>query len=242
MTTMHEPFEELAAVYAVGALDGQDLLRFEAHLAAGCNLCTVALRDYHETLAQAAGELRVTPPPSVRSAVLAHISAKPARRPLRLGALALAAGIGALAIGLIQSVRYERRLHNMASELATLRSELAEDSATVALLSDPATRVVALAGLAPSPEARARVVWRAEERGFLVVNGLPPVPAGKVYELWAIASGRPIPAGLFSVDERGVGRLRLPPLPGVSDVDKFAVTLEPAGGTAEPTGMMYLLG
>jgi anti-sigma-K factor RskA len=29
----HETFDELAAVYAVGALDGDDLRRFETHLA-----------------------------------------------------------------------------------------------------------------------------------------------------------------------------------------------------------------
>jgi hypothetical protein len=29
----HETFDELAAVYAVGALDGEDLVRFEDHLA-----------------------------------------------------------------------------------------------------------------------------------------------------------------------------------------------------------------
>jgi hypothetical protein len=35
---------ELAAVYALGALDGEDRAHFEAHLAGGCAICEVAAR------------------------------------------------------------------------------------------------------------------------------------------------------------------------------------------------------
>ena len=35
----HEQFDELAAVYALGALDGPDLETFLAHLRAGCAEC-----------------------------------------------------------------------------------------------------------------------------------------------------------------------------------------------------------
>ena len=39
----HDPFDTLAAVYAVGALDGDDLVQFEAHLAGGCSRCRTTL-------------------------------------------------------------------------------------------------------------------------------------------------------------------------------------------------------
>ena len=113
----------------------------------------------------------------------------------------------------------------------------------LAILRDPATQVVTLNGLAPSPEARARMLWNEKEGGLLVAAGLPPAPTGKAYQLWAIAGqGAPVPAGVFTVNPGGTGSLRVPALPGVSRVDVFAVTLEPAGGVPAPTGPMYLAG
>src|SRR2546426_127739 len=44
----HERFGELAAGYALGALDGDDLTRFEAHLARGCTECEHALAECRE--------------------------------------------------------------------------------------------------------------------------------------------------------------------------------------------------
>jgi anti-sigma-K factor RskA len=103
--------------------------------------------------------------------------------------------------------------------------------------------MVALSGLAPSPAARARMLWHEKAGGIFVAAGLPPAPAGKAYQLWAIAGqGAPVSAGVFAVDARGTGSLRVPPLAGVGRVDVFAVTLEPEGGVAAPTGTMYLAG
>ena len=49
-------------------------------------------------------------------------------------------------------------------------------------------------------------------------------------------------AGIFDVDEAGHAFLKVPPLPRGKRFDKFAVTLEPAGGVPKPTGPMHLLG
>ncbi len=108
---------------------------------------------------------------------------------------------------------------------------------------DPNTEITALAGQAAAPEARARMLWHQRAGGLLVAAGLPPNPADKAYQLWAIVGKNPpISAGIFSVDARGTGSLAVPPLPGVQKVDVFAVTLEPAGGRPAPTGQMYLAG
>jgi anti-sigma-K factor RskA len=87
------------------------------------------------------------------------------------------------------------------------------------------------------------MLWHSTAGGLLVAQGLPPAPEGKVYELWAIAGkGAPVPAGVFAVDAKGAGSLRVPPLQAGEDLDTFAVTLEPAGGVPAPTGSMYLVG
>lgn len=156
---------------------------------------------------------------------------------------ALAAGIAAAAVGLSLSTTYERRIEALAREAAALGADLDRQQALIAILRDPSTQVVALAGLGAAPSARARMVWNAEAGGLFVAAGLPAVPGGKTYQLWAIAGkNQPVPAGIFTVDAKGTGSLRVPPLSGVGKVDVFAVTLEPAGGSPAPSGATYLAG
>jgi len=182
--------------------------------------------------------------------------------------VALAAGIAAVASATYVRARYEDRLDQVRSEAAGLRAQLAEQMRTVsdlrlkldeqertltlvqaqateqgrtlALLSDPETRLVSLAGLKPRPQAQGRIIWNARAGGLLVATDLPVLPAGKIYELWAITGGKPLPAGLFGLDAEGKGTLAVAPLEGVTAVDVFAVTLEPAAGVPAPTGEMYL--
>jgi anti-sigma-K factor RskA len=148
-----------------------------------------------------------------------------------------------LVVALAVSRRYEDRLHDLVRETATLRDDLARQQAVLAILTDPATRIVALAGQPPSPGARARVLWHEQAGGILVAAGLPALPPGKAYQLWALVGRRPpVPAGAFGVDARGAASLRVAPLVDRGPVQGFAVTLEPAGGLPAPSGPVYLAG
>ena len=253
---------ELAAGYALGALEMEDRVRFEALLAAGDAEARAALRDFESTVAGLAAETAEAAPPDVKAALLARIDAEgrsrgtltqilsaarpaPPRRSLWtvVAVGAMAAAIAAIAVGLAVSTVYDRRISQLAREQALLKEELTRQEELVTILQDPATQVVALSGLPPAPEAKARMLWHATAGGLLVAQGLPPAPAGKAYELWAIAgTGAPVPAGVFAVDARGVGSLRVAPLRSGGPPDTFAVTLEPAGGVVAPTGSMYLVG
>lgn len=253
---------ELAAAYALGALDGEDRARFEALLTAGDVDARAALRDFESTVATLAAETAESPRPAVKSALMARIDAEersrrnvtrvlsmprsaPPRRSLWtvVAVGAMAASVAAIAVGLAVSSLYDRRIGQLAQEQAQLKEELARQESLVTIFQDPATKVVALSGLAPAPEAKARILWHATAGGLLVAQGLPPVPAGQAYELWAIAgAGAPVPVGVFAVDAKGVGSLRVAPLRSGGPPDTFAVTLEPAGGVAAPTGSMYLVG
>ena len=127
--------------------------------------------------------------------------------------------------------------------MAALQGELADRERTLGFLSDPNVRYVSLAGLKPTPEANAWLLWNPTTRqGLLLARGLPAPPPGHAYELWALAGTEPVPAGVFSVDAAGRALLRLPALPSGQTFDAFAVTLEPAGGVPKPTGPMHLHG
>ena len=244
---------ELAAAYALGGLEGEDLARFEALLRAGDADAVRAVRDSEDTLVGLAAAAPEPPPPAVKAALMARVAATPApvrplpRRPRALWPAvltgAMAAGLAGVVVGWSVSSTYEKRLDALAQSAEQLRAELRSQQAVIAILRDPATQVVALAGLPPAPGARARMMWHAQAGGVFVAAGLPAPPPGKAYQLWAIAgSNAPVSAGVFTVDAAGTGSLSVRPLPGVSTVSAFAVTLEPAGGLPAPSGEMYLLG
>src|SRR5947208_2562785 len=72
----HESFDTLAAAYALGALDGEELVEFEAHLAQECARCAVTLRESYEALAALARSAPpAVPPPEVKQALLSRIAA-----------------------------------------------------------------------------------------------------------------------------------------------------------------------
>ena len=255
----HEPYETLAATYAVGALDGQDLVDFERHLAGGCDVCQAALRESSETLASLArSRPPMIPPPAVKEALLRRIAAASAPRsaarprPLVWVAGTVAAVIaGAAFTGAFVASRYEAQLGVIARESAALRARVEREEAALReqlavyrsaadLLRDPQAQVVTLRGLGPSPEATARVIWHPANGGYLFVANLPSAPAGKAYEVWTIGDAAPQPAGLFQVDASGRAAHRIAPVEGGKPVKVFAVTLEVEGGVAKPEGPMVL--
>jgi anti-sigma-K factor RskA len=256
----HEPFDTLAATYALGALDGDERAQFEQHLAGGCDVCEETLRESAETLAALARtEPPAIPPPGVKDALLRRIEAttpvqreRPQRRRLVWAVAALAAMIaGAAFTGTFVASRYEGRLGQMAREAAALRERVQRDEAAlreqiavyqgaVDLLRDPATQVVTLHGLGPSPEATGRVIWNPTSGGHVFVANLPAAPAGSAYEMWTIGDGAPQPAGLFKVDASGRGTHRIAAVEDGKPVKVFAVTLEPEAGVSAPTGPMVL--
>jgi anti-sigma-K factor RskA len=254
----HEPFETEAAVYALGALDGVERAQFEEHLAGGCAACAATVREHAETLADVArAATPMIPPAHVKADLMRRIAATSWSRPsarrrrwLRwsLATAAAVVAVSAFAAGLVAS-RYEARIGAMARETARIRADLRHQEAAlrdrlavsqgvIDLLLDPATRVVALRGSDPNPDAVGRLVWHDANGGYLFVANVPSTPAGKVYELWTISGGQPHPAGVFTVDTSG--RATHSVAPTRFPVQVFAVTLEPAGGVPMPTGPMVL--
>ncbi len=248
----HSEWLERAEIYALGALDGEELGPFEVHLASGCPSCQNQIMEARETLTLLPRSLPpLHPPPGVRAKLLDQIEAEAARpmaKAQRPGWIWWGTGAGALvAASLLIALGWNlwatrQELQRLEARMAALRTEVAQKDETLRLLSDPQVRLVSLAGLPASPGAAGRLLWNpVTRRGLLVATGLPSIPPDRAYELWAIAGNETVPAGVFTV-EGGRALLRLPPLPEAKTFDKFAVTLEPAGGLPKPTGPMHLLG
>jgi anti-sigma-K factor RskA len=172
MTRMAQPeIHDLAAAYALDALDPEDRWTYERHLDT-CDRCreeVAALRESAGELAYAAEEAE--PPAELRDRILAAARAEPRTAtvvPLRrrwlfpaTAAAAAAAACAAVGLGLWAN----------------------------SLRDGPGQRVVAMEG------GGSLIV--SGERATLVACVDDP-PAGKAYEAWVIEDDQPRPAGLFS--------------------------------------------
>jgi hypothetical protein len=124
----------------------------------------------------------------------------------------------------------------LARENERVRNEVRE-------IVSPATRIVAMAGK-EAPEASAKVVWDTTRQTWVIyIFNLPPPPTDKQYQLWYVKGDAKISAAVFDTNPTGeqVLRLDLPP-DVVKGLAATAVTLEPKGGSPQPTSNLYLLG
>jgi hypothetical protein len=115
-------------------------------------------------------------------------------------------------------------------------------TAVIDLLRDPSTRDLPLYGTGPTPKAAGRFLWNESGEGHIFVTNLPAAPEGKMYAVWTIAQGAaPRYAGTIATDAAGQGGLHINVPRSDQPVETFAVTLEPVGTTAAPTGPMVLV-
>jgi anti-sigma-K factor RskA len=256
---------ELLPAHALGVLDGED----RAYVVARIETDAEARRQLvvFEEIVGRMGLLTppVAPSPPLREKVLLATApprtakAAPASgRPLSWLATAAALLLGiALLVTWIQrnearqeaaalrarAETAEAQVRETLADLERTRVLLAREQAFRNLVNRPDTRLVSLGGLPPAPRARGRVLFDpATREGFLLASGLAPAPEGKAYQLWVIASGAPIPAGVFQAEADGGAVHRLPDVAEVARVKTFAVTVEPATGVPAPTGPMVLAG
>lgn len=246
----HEEYLELAAIYALGALDGEDRLKFETHLASGCEICRDAIFDSEQVLADLALTAPfAAPPDSVRERLFervrrdSEIESETSFGPSRLWmALAAAATVAAIGLGL-----YARTLQRRADDEKTAREGLERDlgrlTETLEAFTAPATRAVSLSGQGDAQGAAAKAFLDPQNRRlFLYVYNLPPPPPGRTYQLWLIVGDAPVSMGTFSVEPDGRGRLDTASVPQFEGEVTVAVTVEPSGGVPQPTGPMVLIG
>jgi len=174
---------------------------------------------------------------------------------MKIGALAASIALIAMAAALVtlwnrynaaqqEFVQLTDRWEVAQGELRRDREQLARQQEAIDLITSPNARVTALAGTDVATRAHGKFVFdRDTGRAMLMAYDLPPAPAGKAYQLWFIAEGKPpMPGRVFNTDSTGRAEMneQLPSEARAATV--FAVTLEPSGGVPAPTGAKYLLG
>ena len=220
-----EEIEELAGAYALRALPPEALRAAQEHL----DSCSrhpdfAGLRTVASQLHAAAPEME--PPPRLKTRLMDTIrreAAHPAQRapaeadgpglrrwlPTIIPRYALA---GALAVFVAALIGWNVYLQT---------ADSGQDATFVRVLTDGGV-------------AEGRILYLEQDQiAVITVENLEPLSADKTYQVWAIDDGRPTGIGLFNTSENGDATAAIEV--DLSDVEIVAITVEPAGGSPQPT-------
>lgn len=96
---------------------------------------------------------------------------------------------------------------------------------------------IRMAGQAFSPKSKMNVYWNKKDKSVLinyVAMDLPKADAEHEYQLWALVNGKPVSLGVFGKTD-STSTEALQKMQAIQEAQAFAVTLEPMGGSVNPT-------
>ncbi|MFE7892547.1 anti-sigma factor domain-containing protein [Streptomyces sp. NPDC057412] len=244
-----EDLHSLAAPYALDALERAERQRFEKHLST-CEICAAEVRALTEDAVRLAWSTAAPPPAALRERVLSAVRTLPqegagaparartpqlpphvwgsqppprgrtARRPLFVP-FATATAAAALVVASLFAVQANQARDDLAAQRARA-SEIAN------VLGAPDAR----AGTGEDAKGRriGVVASASEGRAVVTLSGYGEPPGGRVHQLWLMRPGaQPRSLGLFDRDT--------PLIASGLDTSStsLAVTVEPGGGSPQPT-------
>ncbi|MGW6843683.1 anti-sigma factor [Streptomyces sp. NPDC054958] len=235
----------LAAAYALNALDPGEHEPFTDHLSR-CEECRQEVAEFQATAARLAAAVALPPPPAMKERTLAAVdgvrqlpprgstpvSAIPPRGALRrkAGRFVVAASVAAAALFAGLAAWQHQELRHYEQQARQIEQRL-DDVSTV--LAAPDARAV---HGRTSNGASATVVSSAvRNKAVFTAGGLPAPVAGTTYQLWLDHDGTMRPAGFIHRD----GSVLVDG--DTADAAAIGLTLEPTGGSRQPTTEPLLL-
>ncbi len=256
----HQDVHDLAPDYVLGGLDEVTGRRVVAHLSA-CPSCRAEVASVSQVFDAVGRSVPVVEPPAALRNRIVRI---PATAPVSTSSPVLpmlyrVAAAAVLAVALWQWGVARREVSELRARVAQLQVEAGQLLVARASIRDLESQVetmthqvqvlratdlvtYSLAAQAPAVGAHARAYVSHKDGMVFTAEGLPPLPAGKVYQLWVIVNATPVSVGVFEPD--ATGRVHaVMDTPPISVMPRtVAVTLEPTGGLAQPSGAVYLAG
>jgi anti-sigma-K factor RskA len=251
-----DQFRERTEAYALGALDPEERVALEVHLASGCPDCTKAVEEARWLISQLAYAAPEAAPSDMLKGRLmqtvraeAQSQAKPHAMPSKSAIpFWLLAGVAALLVFSIYSAWNARRLqneireaNNRAAALIQQRQEIEQElllaKREAKILMDPSSVKIALKGSdAQGPQLEAK--WHSQWGVVVMGENIPMPSPHHVLQLWFIpkAPGKmPMPSMMVRPDANGRFVLLVSNPPESMDATKaLAISEEPEGGSAGP--------
>jgi anti-sigma factor RsiW len=233
MQLLRPDLHTLTGAHVLDALDDPaEQHRFARHLRR-CQACAAEVRSLREVATSLALSAAAEPPSVMRERVMAavrrtrqlppEVDHYASRRPRMIPVFAAVAA-AAIVLASVLGVR----LYSTQQQLSAAQ---ARAQAINAVLSAPDARI--LSARTVSGGVATVVVSPAHHELTVALAGLRPLPDGEVYQLWLIGPPQTRSAGLLPA---AVGGRAGPVLAtGLATGDKLGMTIEPAGGTSQPT-------
>ena len=231
------------ATYALGCLEENEIRAVSEHLAT-CPLCRAELASYVELTAQLGRSVpQAEPPAGLKQSILARLQVSDAKiaaeqepswwerlRSRLQGSPTWAAASLVLILVLgFSNLLLWQQVRELQSGVPASQEQL---------------KTVVLDGSAVVPGATGMIVISLDGmHGTLVVDELPVLDESHEYQLWLIEENEERTSGaVFSVSPDGYGSVWVgSPQPLISYAG-FGVTIEPTGGSPQPTGERVLGG
>ncbi len=215
----HDVLLDDAAMLALGALSPEQAAEVRAHL----QTCDECMAEYRRLKAIAnllplgaadPDAAENVPAPGLKAGVMALTQTKKQRAGTHYLLPAYLPAAACLALAVFFGAMY-----------AIERTHVNSQNATIADLVSPVAQRYTVSG---------GEVVRSGGHIYLAMRGMPPLPAGKVYQAWTLPKGskRMAPSAIFT-PKGGSASLRLPV--DARAITAVAVSVEPAGGSAQPT-------
>lgn len=237
-------------LYVAGLLDANERAEVEAMLLKYPEL-RKELQEMESSLEGYAQANAVRPKEDVRERVLSKVFEKadvpvlsiwtnPTVRYAIAASIALVLVMGVALLTVFTNYKQQETLISLLKDQnAVLQHEISQVATKVSMLESirkPQTCKVLLAGLEKYPNADAVVYWDNESKMVTIdCIHLPGTDKEHQYQLWALVNGKPVDAGVFQEQDS------FRQLKKVDAAQAFAVTLEPMGGSVNPTmDKMYL--
>ncbi|MGH3496470.1 MAG: anti-sigma factor [Nocardioidaceae bacterium] len=222
----------LVGAYAIDALTSQEQEQFEQHLAT-CQTCRDELDEFVATAARLGGAAESTAPSQLRGRVLQAVAHTLQDRP---------------AVTDLTTARNRRRAAPRILVAAAVLALIASIGGVLVerqQVQDAQSQTTAIANVLSAPDvkihqvtvhgARVRVMTsKSLDQALVAADGLPALPPGRQYQMWQITdAGKAISLGLMSHQSAGSSSARV--LTGVNGAAEIAITVEPDGGSLQPT-------
>jgi len=249
----------LLELYATGLTSSEETVQIQqwAKLHPEVAAELAAIEKGLESYAQAHA---ILPAPSVKTKILAHVSADKKVKviPLHTRVNSVAPfwkyAAAASIILFISSAIINVSLYNKVDETAKNLDQTQQTLASLQQSNDEMkgsnesmkedmhviqskySEPVVLNGMGVAPTAAAKIFWMKNTgEVYIDASNLPDVPTDKQLQLWAIVDGKPVDAGMIITSSSGA-KLKIQKMKTFSSaVQAFAITIEKKGGSPAPT-------
>ena len=157
---------------------------------------------------------------------------------------AFAASVALLAASVVALYNMNKQLQQSNMQLAVLSIQNRQISKTVSfkdaqlnVFRDTTIKLIKLKPTVHAPaSANIMVAWSPSKRKVMIdmlALNMPKNDKDHQYQLWALVGGKPVDLGVF--DKTGDDEADMKEMKSIGTADAFAVTLEPRGGSVNPT-------